>query len=114
MLAQQAKPASRDARDAPPKGPYADIPFVPWAHLAALNVFDRRALEATLAAAATITAGAIERLALDDVMLADLECQPDNAAIAVIVEHLVIPVELSPAGIVVTARPLRGRGSSWE
>jgi type III secretion protein Q len=38
-----------------------------------------------------------------------LECQP-----AVIVEHLVIPVGLSPAGIVVTARPLRGRGSSWE
>src|SRR5450631_4524167 len=55
------------------------------------------------------------RLALDDVMLADLECQPDNAAIAVIAEHLVIPVELSPAGIVVTARPLRGRrDSSWE
>jgi hypothetical protein len=25
------------------------------------------------------------RLALDDVMLADLECQPDNAAVAVIV-----------------------------
>jgi type III secretion protein Q len=58
--------------------------------------------------------GAIERLALDDVMLSDLECQPDNAAIAVIVEHLVIPVELSPAGIVITARPLRGRDSSWE
>ena len=54
------------------------------------------------------------RLALDDVMFADLECQPDNAATAVIVEHLGIPVELSPAGIVVTARPLRGRGSSWE
>src|ERR1700720_530989 len=43
-----------------------------------------------------------------------LECQLDNAATAVIVEHLVIPVELSPAGIVVTARPRRGRGSSWE
>ena len=47
-------------------------------------------------------------------MLSDLECQPDNAAIAVIVEHLVIPVELSPAGIVVMARPIRRRGSSWE
>jgi type III secretion protein Q len=117
MLAQQTIPAPKDARDAPPMAPDADIPFVPWAHLAALNAFDRRrrALEATLAAAATISAGAIERLALDDVMLADLECQPDNAAIAVIAEHLVIPVELSPAGIVVTARPLRGRrGSSWE
>jgi type III secretion protein Q len=129
--------------------PDADIPFVPWAHVAALNALyrRRRALEATLAgrpatmattshtrgsddvtdryvvdlpvlslrmAAAAITAGAIERLALDDVMLSDLECQPDNAAIAVIVEHLVIPVELSPAGIVITARPLRGRDSSWE
>ena len=100
MLAQQTIPASRDARDAPPMAPDADIPFVSWAHLAALN--------------ATIASRAIERLALDDVMLTDLECQPDNAAIAVIVEHLVIPVELSPAGIVVTARPLRGRGSSWE
>jgi hypothetical protein len=44
------------------------------------------------------------RLALDDVTLADLECRPDHAATAV--EYLVIPVELSPAGIVVTARPL--------
>jgi type III secretion protein Q len=116
MLAQQTIPASRDAPDAPPMAPDADIPFVPWAHLAALNAFyrRRRTLEATLAAAATISAGAIERLAFDEVMLADLECQPDNAAIAVIAEHLVIPVELSPAGIVVTARPLRGRGSSWE
>jgi type III secretion protein Q len=54
------------------------------------------------------------RLALDDFTLADLQCQPDNAATAVIVRHLVIPVALSPAGIVVTAHPLRGRGSSWE
>jgi hypothetical protein len=65
-------------------------------------------------AAATITAGAIERLALDGVRRADVECQPDNTAIAIIAEHLVIPIELSPAGIVVTARPLCDRGSSWE
>jgi type III secretion protein Q len=52
------------------------------------------------------------RLALDGVTLADLQCRPDNAATAV--EHLVIPAELNPAGIMVTARPLRGRGSSWE
>jgi hypothetical protein len=65
-------------------------------------------------AAVTITAGAIKRLALDDVVLADIGCQPHNTTMAVIAEHLVIPVELSPAGIVVTARPLRGRGSSWE
>jgi hypothetical protein len=48
------------------------------------------------------------RLTLDDVTLADLQCRPDDAATAV--EHFVIPVELSPAGIVVTARTLRGRG----
>jgi hypothetical protein len=65
-------------------------------------------------AAAPVTAGAIERRVLDDVVLADVQSQPDNTAIALIAEHLVIPVELSPAGIVVTARPLRGRGSSLE
>jgi type III secretion protein Q len=54
------------------------------------------------------------RLALDDLRLVDLECRPGNAATAVIVGHLVIPVELNPAGIMVTARPLRGRGSFWE
>ena len=44
-------PASRDAREAPPRAPDADIPFVPWPHLAVLNAFyrRRRALEATLA-----------------------------------------------------------------
>jgi len=65
-------------------------------------------------AAATLTAGAIERLALDDVVLADVECRPGNTAIAVIGEHFVVPVELTPAGIAITARPMRGRGSSWE
>jgi len=53
-------------------------------------------------------------LALDDAVLADVECQQDNTAIAVIAGQLVIPVELSPAGIVVTARPVRRRVSSWE
>jgi len=53
-------------------------------------------------------------LALDDVLLADVECQRDSTAIAVIAGQPVIPVELSPAGIVVTARPVRRRGSSWE
>ena len=52
--------------------------------------------------------------ALDDIVLADVECQRDNRAIAVIARQLVIPVGLSPAGIVVTARPVRRRGSSWE
>jgi hypothetical protein len=64
--------------------------------------------------AATIAADAMKRPPLDDIVLADVGCQPDSPAIGVIAEPFVIPVELSPAGIVTTARPLRGRGSSWE
>jgi len=52
------------------------------------------------------------RLALDDVTFVDLQCRSDNAETAV--GHLVIPVESNPAGIMVTTRFLRGRGSSWE
>src|SRR5262245_47789068 len=107
MVAQQAMPASKDAREAPEVAPDADIPFVPWRHLAVLNASyrRRRALRATLAgqpvtiatttptrggddvtgaidlpfalglrtAAATLAAGDLERLALDDVVLADVE-----------------------------------------
>jgi len=54
------------------------------------------------------------RLALDDAALADLQCQPDIAATAVMAGHRVILAELSPAGIMATPRPLRGRGSSSE
>ena len=86
----------------------ADIPF------ADNSTIDLPIALGLRTAAAPIMAGALERLALDDVRLADVHCQPDNTAIAIVAEHLVIPVELSPAGIVVTARPLRGRGSSWE
>ena len=53
------------------------------------------------------------RLALDDVGPADLQWQPDNAATAVGVGHLVVPVALNPAGIVVTAYPPRC-GPFWE
>jgi len=52
--------------------------------------------------------------ALDDVVPADIECQGDNRAIAVIAGQLVMPVELSRAGIVVTARRIRRRDYSWE
>jgi hypothetical protein len=76
MLAQQTIPASRDARGGPP------MEFV---------------LSEVLAPS--------KPPALDDVVRADVDCRPDNAATAVIAEHLFIPVELSPAGIVVTARP---------
>src|SRR5262249_10494755 len=51
VVAQQAMPTSDDAREAPELAPDADIPFVPWPHLAVLNAFyrRRRPLEATLA-----------------------------------------------------------------
>jgi hypothetical protein len=62
---------------------------------------------------ATIADGSFGRRVLDDVALADVPCLPDKTAMALVAEHLVIPVELSPTGIVIAARPLR-RGSSWE
>jgi hypothetical protein len=86
----------------------ANIPFADSSIIALPFAFCLRS------AAATITARAIERPALDHVRLADVECQPNIAAIAIIAGPRVIPVELSPAGIVATARPLRDRGSSWE
>ena len=64
-------------------------------------------------AAAPVAAGAIARRVLDGVVRADVLCLPDKTAMALVAEHLVIPVELSPAGIVIAVRPLR-RGSSWE
>jgi type III secretion protein Q len=65
-------------------------------------------------AAATVTVGEAKRLVPDDVVLTDAECPPDGMAIAVIAEHLVTPVALTPTDIVLTARPVRGRGSPWE
>lgn len=62
---------------------------------------------------ATIADGSFGRRVLDDVVLADVPCLPDSTAIAPIAKNLVIPVELSPTGIVIAVRPLR-RGSSWE
>jgi hypothetical protein len=85
----------------------ANIPFADNSTIALSFAFCLRT------AAAPITAGAIEWRVLDDVVLADVQCKPDNTAIAFIAEHLVMPVELSPAGIVIAARPLRQR-SSWE
>jgi hypothetical protein len=99
VLAQQAIPASRDARDARPMAADADGSFA-----------DASALPFAL----TLRTGAFKRPALDGVRLADVECRPDNAAITIITGPLVHAAEFSPAGIVVTARPSRGRGTSWE
>jgi hypothetical protein len=82
----------------------ADIPFADESPIALPFALCRCRTIAT-----TITTRAIERPALDDV-----ECRPDNTAMAIITGPLVLPVEVSPAGIVVTARRSRGRGSSWE
>jgi hypothetical protein len=109
VLAQRAIPASKDARDARPMAANADIPFADESPIALLFAPCRRR-----SIAATTTTRAIERPALDDVRLADVECRPDNTAMAIITGSLVLPVEVSPAGIVVTARRSRGRGSSWE
>ena len=65
-------------------------------------------------AGAAITADAVGRLALDDVVLADIGYRQDNTATADIAGHRVVPLALRPAGITVTAHPLRGRGFSWE
>jgi hypothetical protein len=108
VLTQQTIPASREASELPPMAADANIPFAGHSAIALPFASFR------CPAAATVTAGAIERLALDGIRRADVECQPDNAATAIIAEHPVIPVELSVTGITVTARPLRDRGSSWE
>lgn len=108
MLTQQTIPASRDASELAPMAADANIPFADHSTVALPFAFCLRP------AAATITAGAIERPALDGVRRADVECQPDNAATAFIAEHPVIPVESNVTGITVTARSLRDRGSSWE
>jgi hypothetical protein len=107
VLTQQTIPAFGDASELPPMAADANIPFADNSTIALPFAFCLRT------AAAPITAGAIEWRVLDDVVLVDVQCQPDNTAIAFIAEHLVMPVELSPAGIVIAARPLRQR-SSWE
>jgi type III secretion system YscQ/HrcQ family protein len=64
-------------------------------------------------AAASLTAGEIERLAPDDVVLVDARCQPGDSAIAVIGERLVAPVALAPEGHRLAARPIPGGNSPW-
>ena len=108
MLAQQTIPPSSDASGLPPMAADANIPFGDNSSIALPFALRLRT------AAAPVMAGAIGRLLLDDVLLTDVQSQPDNTAITLIAKHLVIPVELSPAGIVIAARPLRGRGFSWE
>ena len=65
-------------------------------------------------AAATFTVREIATLSLGDVVMADQRCQQKRAAVAVIAEHLVAPVDLTAAGAQIAARPTRAHGSLWE
>jgi type III secretion protein Q len=76
--------------------------------------FDLPFVACLRAAAATLTVSEVKSLAPGSVVLLDAGCRIDGQAIAVIADHLVAPVELTPAGAVLAARPMRGRGSSWE
>jgi type III secretion protein Q len=65
-------------------------------------------------ATATLSMRDLRSLSPGDVMLMDEACQPNGTAIAVIAEHLVVPVELAPSAGLLSGYPARGRGSPWE
>jgi type III secretion protein Q len=75
---------------------------------------DLPAVVAVRVANATLTARELRGLRPGDVVLVDRACASAGTAIAVFGEHLVAPVELTPAGSRLAARPTRGRGSAWE
>ncbi|WKA30053.1 MFS transporter [Bradyrhizobium roseum] len=64
-------------------------------------------------AAANLTAGEIERLSPDDVVLVDASCEPGDDVIAVIGERLVASVALGPEGPRLATHPIPGATSSW-
>jgi type III secretion protein Q len=65
-------------------------------------------------AATTLSLREVRSLSPGDVMLVDEACRADGTAIAVIAEHLVVPVELAPSAGLLSGYPARGRGSPWE
>jgi type III secretion protein Q len=65
-------------------------------------------------AAATVSVSEIATLSPGDVVLVERCCGPAPAAVAVIAEHFIAPVELTPAGARIVAPPIRGHGSIWE
>jgi type III secretion protein Q len=64
-------------------------------------------------AAARLTIGEIESLSPGDVVHIDTRCRPADSAIAVIGEHLVAPVELTPQGGRLASHPTPGHNSPW-
>lgn len=65
-------------------------------------------------AIATLSVGEIRTLSPGDVVIVEEACRSSASAIAVIAEHLVVPVELTPSGGLLSSNPIRGRGSPWE
>ena len=65
-------------------------------------------------AAVTLPVNEIRSLSPGDVILVDQVCQPEGTVIAVIAEHLVVPVELSASGGLLSSYPIRRQGSPWE
>ena len=65
-------------------------------------------------AAVTLSVNEIRSLSPGDIILVDQVCQPDGTVIAVIAEHLVVPVELGASGGLLSSCPIRGQGSPWE
>jgi type III secretion protein Q len=65
-------------------------------------------------AAATLSMREVRSLSPGDVMLVDEACRTDGTAIAVIAEHLVVPIELAPSAGLLSGYPARARGSPWE
>jgi type III secretion protein Q len=65
-------------------------------------------------ATTTLSMREVRSLSPGDVMLVDEACQTDGTAIAVIAEHLVALVELTPSAGLLSGYPARGRGSPWE
>jgi len=65
-------------------------------------------------AAATLSVGEVADLSSGDVILPDQHCRQAHMAVVVIAERLVAPVELTPAGARIAARPVPGCRSPWE
>lgn len=65
-------------------------------------------------AAATCSVGEMATLSPGDVVMADHCCRPAKTAVAVLAEHLAVPVQLTAAGAQLTDSPQRAQGSLWE
>jgi type III secretion protein Q len=65
-------------------------------------------------ASATMSLAEIASIKPGDILLPDDIVRQPDGAVAVIGEHLVAPVEITPSGYRLGARIRRGRGSPWE